>query len=130
FDPAEEAVKVKAAPADRPEAKLTQHDKSDKFDWTKPAPITEALKDQPNQGRILGFEFSRDPLGAPKPFTTFEEVMAKESADKPKVMDAQRKLLESRYDLTPKPDPQVKMSRGKPVCVGPTARLKGGMTWD
>jgi cytochrome c peroxidase len=39
-------------------------------------------------------------------------------------------LLESRYDLTPKLDPQIKMSRGKPLAVGPTARLKGAVTWE
>ena len=44
---------------------------------------------------------------------------------KPKVMAAQRKLLEARYDLTPKLDPEVKMSRGKPLCRradGPAGR--------
>ncbi len=51
-------------------------------------------------------------------------------ASKPKVMELQRRLLERRYDLTPRFDPQAKMSRGKPLCVGPTARLAGGMTWD
>ena len=129
-DPAAEALRVKQLPTDRPEARLTEHDKSGAFDPTKPAPLTPALKDQPNQGRILGFDFARDPLGAPKPFTTFDEVMKKESAAKPKVMDAHRKFLESRYDLTPKRDPKVTMARGKPLCVGPTARLKDGMTWE
>ena len=38
---------------------------------------------------------------------------------KPKVMAAQRKLLETRYDLKPKLDPEAKMSRGKPLAVGP-----------
>jgi cytochrome c peroxidase len=129
-DPAAEAVGAKPVAADRPEQKLTDHDKSPMFDPTKPAPLTKALTGQPNQGRILGFDFARDPLGAPKPFTTFDEVMRKESAAKPKVMDAQRKLLGGRYDLTPKFDPEVKMARGKPVCVGPTAKLAEGMTWD
>jgi cytochrome c peroxidase len=129
-DPAAEALRVQPATGDRPEQKLTDHDKSDKFDPTKPAPINPALKDQPNQGRILGFDFARDPLGADKPFTTFDEVMAKEKAAKPKVMDAQKKLLETRYVLEPKLDPQVKMARGKPLCVGPTARLPQGQTWD
>ena len=129
-DPAAEALRVQQVPAERPEQKLTAHDKADIFAPDKPAPITAALKDQPNQGRILGFDFGRDPLGAPKPFTTFEEVMKKESAAKPKVMDDQRKLLEKRYNLEPKLDPQVKMSRGKPLCVGPTAKLQKGMTWD
>ena len=129
-DPAAEAVKARPVPADRPEQKQTDHDKSAKFDWTKPAPLTPALKDQPNGGRIAGFEFSRDPLGADKPFLTLAEVMAKESAAKPKVMEAQRKLLEARYDLAPKPHPEARMARGKPVLVGPTARLKDGLTWD
>ncbi|MBX9584211.1 MAG: cytochrome B6 [Gemmataceae bacterium] len=129
-DPAAEAVKAKAAPADRPEQKTTAHDKSAAFDWTKPAPLTAALKDQPNSGRILGFEFSRDPLGADKPFTTLAEVMKKETEARPKVMAAQQKLLESRYDLTPKAHPEAKMSRGKPVLVGPTARLKDGVSWE
>jgi cytochrome c peroxidase len=129
-DPAAEAVKPQPVPADRPEQKPTPHDRSDKFDWKKPAPLTPALKDQPNGGRIAGFEFSRDPLGADKPFQTLAEVMKKETEAKPKVMAAQRKLLEARYNLTPKADPEAKMSRGKPLAVGPTARLPEGLTWE
>jgi cytochrome c peroxidase len=129
-DPAAEAVKAQPVAKERPEQQQTDHDKSEKFDWKKPAPLTGALKDQPNGGRIAGFEFSRDPLGADKPFQTFEEVMKKESGAKPKVMDAQRKLLESRYDLNPKFDEKVKMARSKPICVGPTAKLANGMTWE
>jgi len=56
--------------------------------------------------------------------------MKKEIANKPNVMAAQRKLLETRYILEPKLDPQAKMSRGKPLPIGPTARLQGGMTWQ
>jgi cytochrome c peroxidase len=129
-DPAAEAVRAQPVPEERPEQKQTEHDKSAVFDWKKPAPLSPALKDQPNGGRIAGFEFSRDPLGADKPFQTFLEVMKKESEAKPKVMDAQRKLLAARYDLTPKFDDKVKMARGKPLCVGPTARLANGMTWE
>lgn len=129
-DPAAEATRVKEISADRPEQHLTDHDKSDMFDPTKPAPLNPALKHQPKEGRITGFDFARDPLNSPKPFTTFAEVMKKESADRPKVTAAQRKLLESRYDLTPKFHPELKMSRGKPICVGPTARLPEGMTWE
>ena len=79
-DPAAEAKAVRAVPAERPEQQLTEHDRSDAFDPTKPAPISPALQDQPKQGRITGFDFARDPLNADKPFTTFEEVMEKESA--------------------------------------------------
>jgi hypothetical protein len=43
-------------------------------------------------------------------------------------MDAQRQLLERRYNLQPRPDPEAKMSRGKPILVGPTARLAEGTT--
>jgi cytochrome c peroxidase len=129
-DPAADAQKVQPDKGDRPEQKLTQHDKSEKFDWKKPAPLTPALKDQPKGGRLSGFDFARDPLNSDKPFTTFKEVMEKESKARPKVMEAQKKLLESRYDLTPKFDANVKMSRGKPICVGPTARLANGLTWE
>src|SRR6202034_2661567 len=41
-----------------------------------------------------------------------------------------RQLLESRYDLTPNLDPTVTMSRGKPLVVGPTARLAKGTDWE
>jgi cytochrome c peroxidase len=61
---------------------------------------------------------------------TFAAVVAKDKADKPKVMDRQKALLEKRYDLTSHPDPNVKMARGKPIPVGPATRLPEGMTWE
>jgi cytochrome c peroxidase len=61
---------------------------------------------------------------------TFQKTMAKDKADKPAVMTRQKALLEERYDLTPRVDQRVTMSRGKPIPVGPTARLSEGMTWD
>ena len=51
-------------------------------------------------------------------------------AAKAKVMADQRRLLETRYTLQPRTDPNVKMSRGKPVPIGPTARLAKGLDWD
>lgn len=57
-------------------------------------------------------------------------VMAKDKADKLEVMARQQKLLEERYDLTSKPDEKIKMSRGKPIQVGPATRLLAGATWD
>jgi cytochrome c peroxidase len=56
--------------------------------------------------------------------------MKQDIAAKPKIMEMQRKLLEKRYKLEPKLDREAKMSRGKPLAVGPTARLAEGMTWD
>ena len=129
-DPAAEAVSVKAVPADRPEQQLTDHDRSPMFGPGKPAPVSPQLPNQPNQGRILGFDFARDPLNSPKPFTTGAEIKAKESAAKPAVNAAHRQYLESRYNLEPKLDPVAKMSRGKPLPVGPTARLPEGLTFD
>ena len=61
---------------------------------------------------------------------SFQAMMAKDKADKAAVMARQKKLLEERYDLTPRPDDKVTMSRGKPIQVGPTAKLPEGMTWE
>src|SRR3954469_14968168 len=129
-DPAADAIAVQNAPNERPEQKVTEHDRSPVFDITKPAPITMDLKNQPKMGRITGFDFARDPLNSDKSFTTFDEVMKKESAAKGQVMAAQRKLLESRYNLEPRFDQENHMSRGKPIPVGPTARLESGVNFE
>src|SRR5207302_534876 len=89
-----------------------------------------AFKNQPEQGEIRGFDFYRDPLNAKEPMETFEAIMKADIAAKPKVMQTQRQLLEHRYNLTPKLDQHVKMARGKPLVVGPTARLAAGLDWD
>lgn len=57
-------------------------------------------------------------------------VMARDKADKESVMARQQKLLEERYNLAARPDGTVRMSRGKPIQVGPTAKLREGMTWE
>jgi cytochrome c peroxidase len=61
---------------------------------------------------------------------SFQDMMARDKADKPAVMERQKKLLEERYDLTPKTDKNVKMTRGKPIPVGPTVKLSSGVTWE
>src|SRR5712671_7591983 len=125
-----DAQTPKDVPAERPEQKKTAHDLSDIFVPSKAVPSSEALIDQPERGGMTGFDFYRDPLGAMKPGTTFEEIYKAAVANKPKVTALQRKLLESRYDLAPKLDPKATMSRGKPLVVGPTARLPQGTSWD
>ena len=120
----------KEAPMERPEQKKTAHDRSDVFNPSNALPSSEALIDQQDRGQMLGFDFYRDPLGAMKPGMTFEDFYKAGVANKPKVMATQRKLLESRYNLEPKLDPAVKMARGKPIAVGPTARLPAGMNWE
>jgi cytochrome c peroxidase len=114
----------------RPEQMLNAHDKSDIFKSTEAPASSQALKQQPDGGAALGFDFYRDPLNAKKPMQSPQEIEQADRAEKPKVMEAHRKLLEKRYDLTPKTDPAVKMSRGKLVPIGPAARLAGGLTWD
>lgn len=61
---------------------------------------------------------------------SFSETMAKDKADKPAVVARQKALLEERYDLTPRPHASLKMTRGKPIPVGPATRLPPGMSWD
>jgi cytochrome c peroxidase len=125
-----EAQTPKEVPVERPEQKKTAHDLSDIFKQEKARPSSEALVNQPEGGGMNGFDFYRDPLGATKPGMTFEEIYKAAVAAKPKVNATQRKLLEARYDVEPRLDPAVKMSRGKPLAVGPTARLPKEMTWE
>jgi cytochrome c peroxidase len=125
-----EAQTPRAVAPARPEQMLSDHDRSDVFTGPKAMPITSALNPQPDGGKVAGFDFERDPYGAKRPMQTFQEIYAADVAAKPAVMAAQRALLESRYDLTPRLDPAAKMSRGKPICIGPTARLGAGVTWD
>ncbi len=129
-DAVTEAQTTQDVPAERPEQKKTEHDLSDIFSPSKAQPTTSALGNQTDGGQFLGFDLYKDPVGAMKPGMTFEDVYKALVAAKPKVMATQRKLLESRYNLEPKLDPEAKMSRGKPLVVGPTARLPEGTDWE
>jgi cytochrome c peroxidase len=113
----------------RPEQQKTAHDRSNVFDELHAEPSSPAFRNQPGQGKVSGFDFYRDPLNSSHPYESPDAIMQRLSAQKASVMAIQRKLLESRYDLQAHPDPQAKMSRGKPLAVGPTARLKG-VTWQ
>ena len=129
-DAVAEAQTPQTVAADRPEQKKTEHDKSDVFSRADAVPSSEALVDQPEKGGSFGFDMYYDPQGAMKPGQTFEEGFKALSAAKPKVTERQKRLLEKRYDLEAKLDPEVKMTRGKPLAVGPTARLPQGVGWD
>src|SRR5688500_14649078 len=59
----------------------------------------------------------------------FDVVMKRDKAAKARVMAAAMGRLAERYDLTRRVDPVVKMTRGKSIPVGPTARLKG-VNWE
>ncbi len=60
----------------------------------------------------------------------FDVVRARDKAAKSRVMAAAMRLLEQRYDLRRRVDENVRMTRGKPIPVGPTAKLKSGVTWE
>lgn len=59
-----------------------------------------------------------------------DKVMARDKAQKDEIMQRQMKLLNERYDLSKKVTTEVTMTNGKPLPLGPTARLKAGMTWE
>lgn len=126
----QEAQTPRAVPQERPEQRLSEHDRADIFQATKAQPSSPAFANQPDQGQVLGFEFYRDSLNAKRPMQTFEETMQADVQATPGVMAAQQKLLEQRYDLTPRFDPEHRMSRGKPIPMGPTARLAAGQSWE
>jgi cytochrome c peroxidase len=60
----------------------------------------------------------------------FAAMRAKDKAAKADIMARQKTLLEERYDLSPKTAGRVTMTKGKPIPVGPTAKLPQGMTWE
>src|SRR5262249_58915500 len=91
---------------------------------------SRAFEDQPEKGMFKGFDFRRDPLNSKKPKMTLDQIMKEDVEAKPKVMETQKKLLESRYDLKPRYHDSAKMSRGKKICVAPTPRLANGLTLD
>jgi cytochrome c peroxidase len=125
-----DAQTPRAVESKRPESQKTPHDQSDVFAGPKAPHSSESLKQQPDRGEVLGFDFPRDPLNSKEPMQNPADIVAEDKGAKPKVMAAQRALLEQRYDLNPKLDPEEKMSRGKPLVVGPTAKLKNGVSWD
>jgi cytochrome c peroxidase len=60
----------------------------------------------------------------------FDVVRARDKAAKSRVNAAAQQLLNQRYDLRRRVDESVRMTRGKPIPVGPTAKLKSGATWE
>lgn len=129
-DAVAEAQQPSPAPIERVEQRKTAHDQSPDLKAPNAKPSSPVFKTQPKEGKNSGFDLYRDPLNSDRPLENPDDIVQKLTADKPRVMDAQRKLLESRYNLQPKLDPTAKMSRGKPLPVGPTARLPQGITFE
>lgn len=129
-DAVQQAQEGKSVAVKRPEQKRSEHDQAKIYTAKAADGVSPALKDQPAEGDITGFDFYRDPLNADRPMKSFDEVYQQDVKEKPEVMETQRKLLERRYVLEPKFDETLTMARGKAICVGPTARLPQGMTWE
>ena len=129
-DAVQDAQIPRTVPVERPEQQKSPHDRSPLFLAPQAVPASNALAGQPEEGKVLGFDFYRDPLNAKQPMQTLDEVMQADVAAKPQVMATQRQLLERRYNVQPQLDTQVTMSRGKPIPIGPTARLAQGRTWE
>jgi cytochrome c peroxidase len=66
-------------------------------------------------------------LSPPEPL---DKVIEREKGNRPKRAAEQKRLLEERYNLTPKFVSGITMTRGKPVPMGPTAKLKNGATFE
>jgi cytochrome c peroxidase len=92
------------------------------FAWPRTAAQTRA-----QQGASTGKHHSSY---TPVVEERFEVVRDRDKAAKDTVMAEHMKLLESRYDLSLRVDPNVRMTRGKPIPVGPTAILRNGVTWE
>ena len=61
----------------------------------------------------------------------FDEFYRRLSEQKPRVMARWKEYLDFRYSFTGKVDPEVTMSRGKHIPVGPVVRLpKGINSWE
>ena len=61
---------------------------------------------------------------------TFDQMVQRRKQEKATRAKRHETLLKDRYDLSNRSHKDVKMFRGKPVPMGPTARLKNGLTWD
>jgi cytochrome c peroxidase len=129
-DAVTQAQTPRAVSTTRPEQRKSPHDTSNVFEGPRAQPSSPALNSQPEQGKASGFDFYRDPFDSKRPMTTFDEIYKAEVAGKAAVNEAQRKLLESRYNLTPRAQSGLTMSRGKPVPIGPTARVRGGKSFE
>lgn len=80
----------------------------------------QTVLDQPRESSFA-------PIIVAEPFAV---TMEKDIARKPQVMQDHMDYLNSRYDLSKRVTYSTTMSRGKPLPVGPTARLPEGMTFE
>ena len=61
---------------------------------------------------------------------TFEQIMERDAAAKPAVMERQRELLEQRYDLSDRPSESMMSGGRRAVQQGVRVKLPKGVTWS
>jgi hypothetical protein len=74
-DAVQQAQESQSPALKRPEQKKSQHDESKRFTAPNAPSVSSALKDQPSDGDITGFDFYRDPLNADKPMKPLKKSM-------------------------------------------------------
>ena len=72
-------------------------------------------------------ETSYAPVSITQSFTATKQA---DIRNKPQLMQRHMQLLNERFNLSGKVDKTATMSGGKPIPIGPTAKLKGGTSWQ
>jgi cytochrome c peroxidase len=100
-------------------------------DWSKRAQIVIALLVAAVIAPIVSAQSEKavSSYGQVNQDVTFDQIKAARMAVKAGRAQEHMNLLNSRYDLSKKISSEVFMSGGKPIPVGPTARLQG-VTWE
>lgn len=82
---------------------------------------------------VSGIAWGADPPTSYMPVVikeTFEAIRTRMEGQKGRVMQRQKSLLETRYDLANRPAAGITMSGGKAVQGGVRVRLPSGVTWE
>jgi len=66
----QEAQTTRQAQSQRPEEQKSSHDQSDIFRGASAPSSSTVLPTQPDEGKMLGFDFARDPLNSKRPHAT------------------------------------------------------------
>ena len=100
-------------------------------DGLKPYPAAPPGVPNPPGGLFQFGGSGRSSFASPDLEIPFSEWNAKMTQQRPDVDRAARAALEARFRLDCTTDASATMSRGKPLAVGPTARLPAGFTsWE
>jgi cytochrome c peroxidase len=95
-----------------------------------PCPILAPGEPCPQDLSVFGGA-GRSSFGSVDDVRSFAEFFRMCSENRPKVMSERQKYMAERYDFCGKASGEVRMTRGKPVPVGPVVRLPRGVgSWE